>query len=160
MLVSRFLRWVDSMKRLFVPLSVGLIFLAAGCSGSSQTTHPVRGLVRFPDGKVLREGTVEFENNTGSNPITATGEIRPDGSFVLGTFAIDDGAVEGKHRAVVISDIEIGTGAERPGMIPKALLDQKYRDFSTSGLAFDVKPGTNSFIIEVSYAPEPVEEAE
>ncbi|NND99669.1 MAG: hypothetical protein HKN47_20315 [Pirellulaceae bacterium] len=127
-------------------------FLVPGCSGSSTTTYPVRGLVRFPDGKLLREGTVEFETIGAGENITATGDIRPDGSFVLGTFSSNDGAVAGKHRAVVIADVEIGTGAERPGMLAPTRLDQKYRDFSTSGLQFDVQPGRNDIVIDVQYA--------
>ncbi len=62
-----------------------------GCSDSGRKTYPVRGIVRFPDGKVLREGSVEFEIVGRKPPVTATGVIGPDGSFVLGTYALDDG---------------------------------------------------------------------
>ncbi len=84
-------------------LSVAVTWV--GCTGGSTSTYPTHGIVRFPDGKLLREGTVEFELVDGGDSATATGEIGPDGSFVLGTFAADDGAIAGKHRAAVISDI-------------------------------------------------------
>lgn len=133
-------------------LFVAVIVAVAGCSDPAKKTYPVRGLVRFPDGKVLRQGSVEFETIGQENPSSAHGVINPDGSFVLGTYALDDGAKVGKHRAVVISDYAIGNGAERPGLIPEAELDPKYRVFRTSGLEFEVKPEDNTILIEVEYA--------
>lgn len=124
----------------------------AGCADSSRKTYPVRGMVRFPDGKVLREGSVEFEILGREEPVTATGVIEPDGSFVLGTYDLDDGALVGKHRVVVIADHVIGSGAERPEFIPPPTLDPRYRDYRRSGLVHEVKPETNNIVIEVEYA--------
>ena len=137
-----------------------LIVCVTGCFNSNPTTYPVRGIVRFPDGKLLREGTVEFELITQKNSVTATGEIMGDGSFSLGTFAMDDGALPGKHRAVVISDVEIGTGVERPELLKPSVLHQKYREFRTAGLRFEVKEEVNNIVIEVEYAPSPQGEPE
>jgi hypothetical protein len=132
---------------------VGLLLIAAsGCSNRNPATHPVHGEVRFPDGKPLTKGSVEFELLDRAKPITATGEISKDGTFVLGTFELDDGAIAGRHRAVVIADHEIGTGVERPGMLPPPALNPRFRDFDTSGLEFTVKPGANEVLIEVEYA--------
>lgn len=122
-----------------------------GCLDSGRETYPVRGIVRFPDGKVLRDGSVEFEIIR-EDPITATGVIGPDGSFVLGTHELDDGALAGKHRVVVIADYVIGSGAERPELIPEPTLHPRYRDYRKSGLVLEVKPETNSIVIEVEYA--------
>ncbi len=83
----------------------------------------------------------------------ARAEIQPDGSFVLGTHQLDDGAIAGKYRAVVISDHMIGNGAERPGMIPDSPLDPKYSQFRTSGLEYVIEAKTNNIVIEVDYAP-------
>ena len=133
---------------------VALLFVAAsGCSSRNPTTHPVHGEVRFPDGRPLTKGSVEFELLDQEMPITATGEISNDGTFVLGTFELDDGAIAGRHRAVVIADHEIGTGVERPGKLPPPTLHPRFRDFKTSGLEFTVEPGENEIIIDVDYAP-------
>lgn len=134
---------------------VALLFVvASGCSNGNPRTHPVHGEVRFPDGKPLTNGSVEFELLDQEKPITATGEISKDGSFVLGTFELDDGAIAGRHRAVVIADHEIGAGLERPGKLPPPTLHPRFRDFKTSGLEFVVEPGENeTIIIEVDYAP-------
>jgi len=133
---------------------VALLFVvASGCSNRNPTTHPVHGEVRFPDGKPPTKGNVEFELLDQEMPITATGEISEDGTFVLGTFELDDGAIAGRHRAVVIADHEIGTGVERPGMLPPPTLHPRFRDFKTSGLEFTVEPGKNEIVIDVDYAP-------
>lgn len=129
-----------------------LVFNAFGCSDDANKTYPVRGIVRFPDGKVLRDGSIEFEIMGRDEPVTATGMIGPDGSFELGTFELDDGAFAGKHRVVVISDYVIGNGAERPGLIPESALDPRYRDYRRSGLVHEVKPQSNNIVVEVTYA--------
>ena len=126
--------------------------LCVGCGNKDEKTFPVHGIVRFPDGKLLREGSVEFEIIGRENPMTATGRIGPDGGYTLGTFTLSDGAVAGKHRVVVISDRAIGNGAERPGMLPEPVLHPKYRVFSTSGLQFEVKEKSNEIAIDVEYA--------
>jgi hypothetical protein len=129
-----------------------------GCHDSGPETFPVRGVVRYTDGKVLRGGSIEFELTGREQPVLARGAIGPDGSFVLGTNGLDDGAMQGTHRVAVISDYEIGNGAERPGLIPDVELHPKYRNFRTSGLVQEVVAGDNTLIIEVEYAPRDSEE--
>jgi hypothetical protein len=142
------------MRSLLLLLPAALL-ISGGCTDSAVKTYPVRGVVVFPDGKPLREGTVEFELIDREKSNTATAEIQPDGSFQLGTFALDDGARVGKHRAVVIADQLIGNGYERPGLIPESQVHPRYREFRTSKLVFEVKPEINNIIITVDYAPEP-----
>lgn len=135
-------------------LMCGLLpLIAAGCSSSEEKTYEVRGLVRYTDGKLLREGSVEFERMNTKKPITATGRIKPDGTFELGTFGLADGAVAGHHRVVVIAGQNDASRHERPWLLPSIKLHPKYRDFKTSGLQFEVKPESNHFVIEVEYAP-------
>lgn len=135
-----------------------IVSAASGCGDGKEPTYPVYGIVRFPDGKVLRQGTVEFESLDREEPITAYGDIQPDGAFALGTFEESDGAFEGKHRAVVISDYNIGSGAERPGLIPEQKLHPKFRSYRTADLEFTVKPEENNFVVEVDYAPKDQDE--
>ena len=133
---------------------VALLCVAApGCFSGNPKTHPVSGKVTFPDGKPLTKGTVEFVLMDQDKPSTATGEISEDGTYVLGTFEPDDGAIAGRHQVVVIADHEIGTGVERPGLLAPTALHPKYRNFKTSGLEFTVEPGKNEITIPVEYAP-------
>ncbi|MCM2370327.1 hypothetical protein [Aporhodopirellula aestuarii] len=129
-----------------------LVLAVAGCSDPGRDTYPVSGLVKFADGTVLRDGSVEFEIIGRQPAVTATGQIRPDGTFTLGTFAADDGALAGKHRVAVIHRYTIGTGAERPGMIPESELHPRYRSFDTSGITLEVEPTENQIIIDVDFA--------
>lgn len=136
-------------------ISGGLILslvIAAGCGGPPKT-YLVHGTVVFPDGQPLTRGTVEFEALGQTKPITASGEIAKDGTFQLGTFAANDGAIAGEHRVAVISDYQIGTGVERPGELPPLQLDPKFASFKTSGLKFTIKPRMNNILVEVDYAP-------
>ena len=133
------------------------LLITGGCADSAVKTYPVRGVVVFPDGKPLRQGTVEFELIDREHPNTATAEIQSDGSFELGTFELDDGARAGRHRAVVIADHMIGNSYERPGLIPESSLHPRYRDFRSSRLVFEVKPEINNIIITVDYAAKPEE---
>jgi hypothetical protein len=135
-------------------VSTALLLVLSGCD-SQPETFLVHGMVVYPDGKPLTEGTVEFETLNLKKPITASGEINEDGTFQLGTYEVNDGAIAGKHRAAVIANYEIGTGAERPGLIPPPMLDPKFSDFITSTLEFEVTSSTNNILVEVDYAPPP-----
>lgn len=138
---------------------VALLLMLSGCD-SRPETYLVHGMVVYPDGKPLTEGTVEFEALDLKKPITASAEINEDGTFQLGTYEARDGAIAGKHRAAVIANYEIGTGVERPGLIPPPVLDPKFSDFKTSTLQFEVKPSSNNILVEVDYAPPPKKEGE
>ncbi len=131
---------------------VCLCLIAVGGCGGPPKTYPVQGLVVYPDGKPVKRGTVEFEVIGQKKPITATGEIAADGSFQLGTYAANDGAIAGEHRAAVIVDYDIGTGVERPDELPPPELHPKYRAFKTSDLKFTVEPRLNNILIKVEYA--------
>lgn len=129
--------------------------LSTGCTPSGEATYPVSGLVRFSDGRVLREGSVEFEIIGRTPPITATSLIASDGTFTLGTFTLDDGALPGEHRVAIFSDPMIGTGAERPGLIPESPLPPRYSSFDNSGIVLSVLPEDNQLIIEIESVAEP-----
>lgn len=138
---------------------VAFVFVL-GCSKPGMETYPVQGIVRFPDGKVLRGGSIEFECSNGERPVLATGLVGPDGTFVLGTRTKNDGAIAGQHRVAVFSSNRVGNGVERPGLIEKTKLDPKYRSFRTSGLTMQIAKETNVLVIEVDYASELLEDVE
>ena len=117
-------------------------------------------MVVYPDGKPLTEGTVEFETHHLKKPITASGEINEDGTFQIGTFEANDGAIAGTHRVAVIANFEIGTGVERPGLLPPPMLDPRFSDFKTSTLEFEIKPSPNNILVEVDYAPPPLKDGD
>ena len=125
------------MKSITLPSLLLGIVLLAGCGSGHPATYPVQGKVTFPDGSPLKDGTVEFRSKTPElKNLNAQGTIT-DGSFTVGTFVPNDGAVEGEHEVVVIPNLVIET---RPNVArPPDPIDAKYRDYGTSGLKATVK---------------------
>jgi hypothetical protein len=125
----------------------------AGCNHGT-TLSPVRGTVTLEDGSPLKKGMVIFEGTAADGKaVTARGEVRPDGSYELGTFKPGDGAPVGKYR-VQINPMDL---SEVPDEEKKLPFDAKYLKFETSGLEYEVRPGPNAFSLRLT-APAPAEE--
>jgi hypothetical protein len=115
--------------------------LAAGCASGDLPTAVVTGKVTY-DGKPVPNGTVLFVPAAGP---PATGEIQPDGSYRMTTYANGDGAVLGKHQVCITALQDItGRGAEERTPLPPPIIPEKYMHRATSGLTADVQPGENT----------------
>jgi hypothetical protein len=119
-----------------------------GCGGELPEVAPVRGVVTF-DGQPLpkfKNAAVIFTPQQGR---TAKSIIAPaDGSFELTTYETGDGARIGTHSVSVsatVDDATVKTEKGYPGI--RHVLPQKFADRDTSGLTFDVKPGSN--VVEI-----------
>ncbi len=127
-----------------------LAALAAGC-GTTPTLHPVGGTVTLPDGKPAVGCIVEFSSDSpGTTGMNARGVVQPDGSFTLETrVGAKDlpGALAGPHRAVIVAPALAGSGV--PGAVNAVLVPEKYSDYATSKLTFEVVPGSNTFPIQL-----------
>jgi hypothetical protein len=127
-------------------LSVALLaFCLSGC-GSGKKVHPVFGTVTY-QGKPVAQGMVGFSNPPMGIDIFAT--IQPDGKYVV---QIDKGAglPEGTYAvAVVPPRIDVPVGAMPTPQPPCPDIPQMYRDASTSRLTLTVKPGENTFDIDM-----------
>jgi hypothetical protein len=75
----------------------------------------------------------------------AQGDIRPDGTFRLGSTTLGDGAVLGKHRVAVIESRQ----GDPP---PPPKVDQVQASFKTSGLEITVEPRNNEVTLKVRRA--------
>ncbi len=117
---------------------------AAGC-GRRVTLVPVTGRVTL-DGKPLEFGAVMVQPQAGP---AAQAKIAADGSFRLGTFAADDGAIPGPATVRVICRKDVTPpGGERafgPSLIP-----EKYGRFDTSGITVDIEAGMPPIDIPLS----------
>ena len=79
----------------FLLLSV-LVIATTGCSDKV----PMRGKVTFSDDQSpLTAGTVTFQSDT----VLSRGDLKPDGTYVLGTEKLTDGIPKGTYQ-VTISD--------------------------------------------------------
>jgi hypothetical protein len=122
----------------FLWIGLALICLGAcgGCGsseGARATLLPVKGKVTYK-GKPLTQGIVKFEPEGYGR--RATGKLQADGTFVLGTFKEDDGAVAGSHQ-VFITDVDKNLAKDRAF--------QKYMFRSPKGLAAEVAPESIEF---------------
>ncbi len=134
--------------RIAICLAALSMIATGGCAKKLQT-YPVKGKVTFKDGSPLSKGLVEFEPVDGADKMNASGEIRADGTFVLGTLEPDDGAVAGRHRAIIVVQPDVGTGPEDVTGTRREIINPKYRRYDTSGLEFTVESKPNEFQIEV-----------
>jgi hypothetical protein len=119
---------------LFTAFLAAYALVCAGC-GAKSSVAQVHGKVEL-DGKPLQSGAVSTIPLAGRG---AHGAIR-DGSFELGTFGQNDGALIGTHKVAVIAyEPTPGKGPEAgPG---KLLVPQRYANADTSGLEIEVKAG-------------------
>lgn len=114
-----------------------------GCSSSGDLpTAQVKGKVTYK-GKPVTSGTVMFVPDKGP---AATGEIDKDGTYLLGTYDIDDGAVLGWHKVAITALEDIGgLLPEQPKALPAPTVPAKYLSQETSGLRVEVKSDVNEF---------------
>lgn len=121
------------------------IATVAGCD-TRPAVVPVSGKVKL-DGEPLKFGSVMLQNEAGGQP--AVGAIQPDGSFVLSTFAVGDGATPGSHRVRVtcysLQDPAVWAEAGPMGdSLGKLLIPKKYVSFGASGLSAEIGEAENA----------------
>jgi hypothetical protein len=121
-----------------------LVAAASGCG--TGKTYPVRGKVVFKDGTPLTGGLVRFQPVDEKIQVSPRGDIQQNGTFKLGTYKEDDGAFPGKYQ-VAVTPPPRRKQREKP--VEKAIIDQRYERYETSGLEFEVMPRNNDFTIEV-----------
>ena len=133
-------------------MAAGLVLSALwGCSGGGpEPTYRVTGTVKLTDGTPLADGRVLFRP-TGEATHPAKAVIAADGSFQLGTFDTDDGAIAGKHKVMVtpaVSDDMMEDASLRKGQLQ---IDSSYQSLRTTPLEFTVAENNkdNHFDIEV-----------
>jgi hypothetical protein len=126
------------VRSLPVPVLL-LLLILAGCSSSKNSAYEVSGKVTY-QGTPLPGGTITFQSTSDKDKVGRTG-INEDGSYKLGNAPVGD---------VKIYFI----GPSRPsdtskGKAPPVKLDAKYLKPETSGVAYTVKEGVQTFDIDL-----------
>ena len=138
------------MNRIFVSLLVVILGLN-GCETNEKPifpVYPVKGTVKYADGKPLTDGWIEFTSQAGETKgRNSNSNIDKDGSFEMETFARGKGAYAGPVTAVISEpasefDPETG-GVKNPGV--KVL--EKYKNYETSGLKYEIEKKDNTLNI-------------
>ena len=134
------------------PLAVSvLISILAGCDAGPALT-PVRGKVLY-NGQPLRFGVVMFHPQQGQ---VAQAELKPDGTFDLSTYELNDGIVPGNYKVSVLcaeahDPSRSQSETSEAGMtLGKSLIPLKYTRASSSGLTATVSASdTEEIVIEL-----------
>lgn len=129
------------------------LLMVVGCGDSRPSTYPVTGRIVFADGQPVRFGTVQFLPD--KRGPSARGKLDQAGQFKLGTFAIDDGAIAGKHRVIITQHVSAPGGKvtkhsmEHGTEEESSLVDVRYTQFELSPLTATVKEGANQVTLRV-----------
>jgi hypothetical protein len=128
-------------------LGILCLISVSGCSCSDFESR-VSGRVTL-DGNPIGLGFLVFVPEGGeTNP--ANGAIQSDGSYELKT-ANTEGLRAGKYKiSVTILDQPDVPPGERSYIVAKSRIPSKYNDITTSGLEFEVAPGSNTIDIPLS----------
>lgn len=119
--------------------------MLTGCNKAPYELAPVVGKVTI-DGQPLADGQVMFapraKGGDGKAGKPAMGNIKPDGTFTLSTYAQGDGAVVGEHIATIY-------GPEEQSALPPGV--PKFSKLTLPGRSFNVsEEGRNE--IEIALA--------
>jgi hypothetical protein len=127
------------------------LVIMAGCNHGPKMT-PVTGKVIY-NGRPLEFGVVMFQPPSGQ---PAQGDIQSDGTFMLSTYRLNDGAVVAKHKVRIACYESMRPGAAKgPGerTLGKPLIPEKYALFDVSGLTADVNENNKEFTFELAGPP-------
>ena len=126
---------------------MGMALITTGCGKDDRlATYTVTGKVVFSDGAPLEGGTIIFESI--DRGLGARGVIELDGTFHLGTYETDDGAVAGRYRVAIVPDPPMNVDPDEVKLPP--VIDSRYADMDASGLEYEVRAdGPNEFHIQV-----------
>src|SRR3954451_15945301 len=112
----------------------GVALTAAAClalaGGCGPGKYPVRGTVTLHDGAPLTKGLVIFERVDGGPPLTARGNVGPDGRYGVSPDPAGDGAPAGGYK-VSITPLDASDVPDEQKVLP---FDVKYMNLKTSGL--------------------------
>ncbi len=106
-------RWNPTLKTMIGPMMLLFILGLVGCGSDTPHVVPVKGKVSY-QGKPLTSGTVMLVPD--GDGFGATGQIQPDGSFILTSFKQNDGAAPGKYKVTVEVFPEATAGGPATGL--------------------------------------------
>ena len=132
-----------------------LMTLLTGCGSNVGLS----GKVVFSDDKSpVPLGTVELISESGT--FSARAEIKPDGTFVVGSLKEKDGLPPGKYRISVyaIKTTAVGTKRNSDGMemidsVSEYLVEPKFGNPDTSEITIDIASTVRNYEIVVDRAP-------
>src|SRR5262245_18356521 len=110
-----------TIVRKLVAMALAATVVSLGCSPSGQVkVYPVKGRVNFEGKPMVGGGGISFVPKTEQAGKAPGGIIKPDGTYVLGTYGEADGSMVGEFRVVIYQET-VKEGAAAPdGAAPTA----------------------------------------
>jgi hypothetical protein len=128
-----------------------MLLLSLGCGDSGPEIVPVKGTVTYGGGPWPAEGGVfltPVEAAAGEPVIPTVVSMAKDGSFVAES-SVGAGLVPGKYQ-VAVECWELPPDESRTeNPLGKSYVPKKYQDPATSGLSFDVPPGSGAMEVKL-----------
>jgi hypothetical protein len=126
-------------------LGAALTLVAAGCE---PPRYAVNGRITYADGSPFEgQGFIVAEGDGGAAPVMARSTIRVDGTFTLAGRHEREGMLAGMYRLRLIPPRGGGEGGiDDPGG-PRLPFDRRFLEFETSGLTYEVGPGSGDVSI-------------
>ena len=127
-------------------LALSLLTLAAG--GCGRNTGSVSGKVSY-QGKPLPGGYVNFMSE-GENNTFKTSQINEDGSYSVSGLSVGPAKISVQGlSARRLADLPGQGGKDQKVQQKQVFVPDKYGNTDTSGLKYEVKPGSQSYDIEL-----------
>lgn len=130
-----------------------------GCSGGDVKVYPVKGRVTYNGKPLVGGGAISLIPLTEQRGKTAAGLIKPDGTYVLGTYGEADGSMTGEFRVVIFQETAKEGTAAPDGSAPTATaatsvppadrIPLVYADGQQSPLTAKVGPQANEINFEL-----------
>ncbi|MGL4594301.1 MAG: hypothetical protein ACRCUY_06190 [Thermoguttaceae bacterium] len=131
------------MKNQLLYLVTLVVLVLSGCGGDKL--HMSGKVTYSDDGSPLTTGMVCFETPS----YLARGELKPDGTYIIGSLSEKDGLPAGTYK-VYVSGAQKATGEIKGGMTEyEPLIDAKFANSSTSGIEMVVDGKTKSLDFKV-----------
>ena len=137
------------MYRLFTFFS--LVLLSIFLTGCGSGKVPFSGKIIFSDdGSPLTTGTIAFVKDGK----LSRGEIKEDGTFVVGTDGVADGLFPGTYQVYIsarkATPVEsTGPYSDTGNYVYEELIDKKYQSPDTSGITVEVPHPTKHYELSV-----------
>lgn len=151
--IATIAKWSLLCGKIQLAVCLSLVTFITGCGSGQRSIYRAGGKVTFANGAPLTHGWVSFRQVEGEPKMTARGEIQPDGSFQLTTYDAGDGAILGRHQALVVAPIAQNTRWGPANVAPPAPeIHERFENFESSKLEFVVTKDTakNQFNIVVT----------
>ncbi|MDR1925129.1 MAG: hypothetical protein LBQ66_12225 [Planctomycetaceae bacterium] len=135
------------MTRLISCCVLLVLIVLSGC-GSNNVG--VSGKVIFSDdGSPLTCGVVHFATDT----FQATGTIKEDGTFVMGSFGERDGLPVGTYQVSILGASELLPAEKLEDEKVYSFIDPKWESPLTSDLTITIDKSTSNIVIKVDRNP-------